>query len=331
MVLNSLMHALKIRETDTMTDEDKKREPEFSQEQYDMIMRCSEKENMSEWNEWREQNRTINVNLQKADLSGANLQKAILENAYLQKAKLIGAKLQNAYLTGAKLQKAVLTLANLQGVILANAYLQGSKLKLVRVDGMTIITGCKFDKETDFTGTGLDAPTIDPALKAAFKNNIRRIKWQQWCKDGKNHREKLIRKAVRYFWQLSDYGSSTGRIIEWFFGLAFGFGAIYWLMALIPGWDGIIKDLWQGSGWIGGIQTLVRSLYFSIVTMTTLGFGDMHAASNGFWESVFGNIFLSVQVLLGYVLLGALVTRLGILFTSEAPAATPSQVDSRDK
>jgi hypothetical protein len=55
--------------------------------------------------------------------------------------------------------------------------------------------------------------------------------------------------------------------------------------------------------------------------MTTLGFGDMHAAKTGGWQSYLGYTFLSFQVLLGYFLLGALITRLGILFTSEAPAA----------
>jgi hypothetical protein len=28
----------------------------FSQEQYDMLIRCSEKKDMSEWNDWRQQN-----------------------------------------------------------------------------------------------------------------------------------------------------------------------------------------------------------------------------------------------------------------------------------
>ena len=32
--------------------EDKK-ERRFSQEQYDMLKRCSEKKDMTEWNEWR--------------------------------------------------------------------------------------------------------------------------------------------------------------------------------------------------------------------------------------------------------------------------------------
>ena len=65
----------------------------------------------------------------------------------------------------------------------------------------------------------------------------------------------------------------------------------------------------------------VRALYFSIVTMTTLGFGDMYAHP----ESLVGHVLLTIQVILGYVLLGALVTRLNILFTTGGP--TPGFAD----
>ena len=62
--------------------------------------------------------------------------------------------------------------------------------------------------------------------------------------------------------------------------------------------------------------SFVRVLYFSVVTMTTLGFGDMYAEPG----SIFGHILLIFQVLLGYVLLGALITRFAILFSGEGPA-----------
>jgi hypothetical protein len=54
--------------------------------------------------------------------------------------------------------------------------------------------------------------------------------------------------------------------------------------------------------------------------MTTLGFGDLYALDS----SYLGHVLLMLQVIFGYVILGALVTRLGILFTSEAPAARPT-------
>ena len=67
---------------------------------------------------------------------------------------------------------------------------------------------------------------------------------------------------------------------------------------------------------VGDIRGLWHSLYFSVVTMTTLGFGDMYANA----ESISGHILLTIQVILGYVLLGALVTRFAVLFTAGGPA-----------
>jgi len=67
------------------------------------------------------------------------------------------------------------------------------------------------------------------------------------------------------------------------------------------------------------IQLVFRVIYFSVVTMTTLGFGDMYANP----QSYLGHALLVFQVLLGYVLLGALITRLSILFTSGGPDVKP--------
>lgn len=49
--------------------------------------------------------------------------------------------------------------------------------------------------------------------------------------------------------------------------------------------------------------------------MTTLGFGGMHANPDRPW----GHIALIIQVLIGYILLAALVTRLAVLFRGSGP------------
>ena len=56
--------------------------------------------------------------------------------------------------------------------------------------------------------------------------------------------------------------------------------------------------------------------------MTTLGFGDMYANAHSFVRGLFGHVLLALQVLLGYVLLAALVTRFAVLFTAGGPAGT---------
>ena len=75
----------------------------------------------------------------------------------------------------------------------------------------------------------------------------------------------------------------------------------------------IVKDILES---LVDIREFWRALYFSVVTMTTLGFGDI-AANPDSWA---GQTLLMLQVILGYVLLGALVTRFAVLFTAGGPA-----------
>jgi len=59
--------------------------------------------------------------------------------------------------------------------------------------------------------------------------------------------------------------------------------------------------------------------------MTTLGFGDIYANPQKPW----GYGLLMLQVIIGYVILGALVTRLSILFNSDGPSADFAKPDSK--
>ena len=110
---------------------------------------------------------------------------------------------------------------------------------------------------------------------------------------------------VRAFWWLSDYGQSTGRIAAVFFLLAALFAVVY---GCAPGLVTNLHDVDRKP--VAASVVPFRALYFSVVTMTTLGFGDMYAAPG----SIAGHLLLTAHVILGYVLLGALVTRLAILF-----------------
>ena len=95
------------------------------------------------------------INLQEADLIGANFRGANLENAdlrmsekweltfdskniNLQKADLSGAKLQNRDLTGSNFQEADLTSANLRGAGIAHANFQKSILKNINFQEVNV-------------------------------------------------------------------------------------------------------------------------------------------------------------------------------------------------
>ena len=106
-----------------MISEGKKKQ--FDESQYEILIKCSGKGDLTQWNEWRENNQKVSILLEDANFIIANLKGAELINTNLE-----GADLRNVNLTGAKLIAAI-------------------------VDRQTFIWGCDFDKQTVFTGNEL--------------------------------------------------------------------------------------------------------------------------------------------------------------------------------
>lgn len=195
---------------------------------------------------------------------------------------------------------------------LYGAHLQSANFSRAVVDGSTLIWECDIDHNTKFEGVGLGNIRIYPETKQILEYNIRRMNWEKWYKGNEKKKWKTwIRKVttcpVRIFWLVSNYGISTGRIALTFFGLAILFALGYYF---IPG---LVHDLHVTGN---RVSDFIRACYFSVVTMTTLGFGDMYANR----ENWAGHILLMLQVLLGHILLAALVTRFAVLFTTSGPA-----------
>ena len=303
-----------------------KDERRYNHWQYKFLRLCSERgdQGIERWNNWRRKknNRNADIELEVSPFGKCYLRDVHLartgginegesasgddwkkfgSEVHLKEAQSERANLKGAALSGADMRQTLLSFAHLEGVDLSEADLRGANCQRVVVDGETSLWECKVDRETNFLGVSLDVAKIDPGTKQLLEYNIRRMKWEEWYKE-----HCILRWPVCWFWSLSDYGLRTFRIILWFFGLAFGFALVYWL------WPSSVIV----NGTIGDIRGLWHAVYFSVVTMTTLGFGDI-AANPDSW---LGQTLLMFQVILGYVLLGALITRFAVLFTAGGPA-----------
>jgi uncharacterized protein YjbI with pentapeptide repeats len=328
-------------------------------EQYRMLMRCSQTKDIAEWNKWREGNPNVDVvlqgvalievhlrnaslwdahleggylsgHLEDADLSYAHLEDTILEDSHLEDAFLDGTHLEraslsfthleDAYLGQADLKSADLSWAHLEGVTLGWTHLEGTNCRFAIVNHETVIDTEFVDQDTDFTGVGLESVRILPGLRQLLEYNIRRKQWKAWYKD-----HPVLKWIAKPFWWVSDYGRSSLRILAVFFALSFLFTLVYVASGLSHPSRCFVADLFavdRQDNPVPGLDhftplLFLRGLYFSVVTMTTLGFGDMHANPASIW----GHVLLMFQVLLGYFILGALITRLSILFTAGGPSA----------
>ena len=164
----------------------------FDESQYEILIRCSDKGDVTQWNKWRENNPKVSILLEganfinadlagadlwNANLAGANLRNANLAGADLWKANLKSTELRSASLKGSELIGANLAGANLRNVNLAGAdlwkaNLKGAKLIAAIVDRQTFIWGCDFDKQTVFTGEGLSLAKIEPRMKENLRINF---------------------------------------------------------------------------------------------------------------------------------------------------------------
>ena len=169
-----------------------RKEKQFDESQYDLLIKCSDKGDMTQWNKWRENNPKVSILLEganfinadlagadlwNANLAGANLRNANLAGADLWKANLKSTELRSASLKGSELIGANLAGANLRNVNLAGAdlwkaNLKGAKLIAAIVDRQTFIWGCDFDKQTVFTGEGLRLAKIEPRMKENLRINF---------------------------------------------------------------------------------------------------------------------------------------------------------------
>ena len=257
------------------------------------------------------------ASLREADLSGAILSDAELYKADLRGAFLTGADLSRAYLAqarleaadlrGARLEQARLAEADLRGAVLAEAVLARAELTEVDLTGADLrktdlsgadLHGLKYGTPAERRGRFLGIRGLDSCHGNALF--VRDAKDQdyldaleraidatpgRWAKRGK----RLLFSA----WGLIDYGRSLGRPFLYAALLCSAFGLAY-LADMRLGW-GLID-------YSGSSQDLLTPFYFSIVTYTTLGFGEVTPMN---W---LGELLVMLEVVLGYTTLGLLLS-----------------------
>lgn len=117
-------------------------------------------------------------------------------------------------------------------------------------------------------------------------------------------------KEIHPFWALiwrwsSDYGRSLALWALWSLLIALSFSFVYmpaptwfpeWLQETMPKFHQVTATEANGD------LTFWKSFYFSIVTFTTLGFGDVVAANTS------ARILVTLEVIFGYIMLGGLIS-----------------------
>lgn len=210
--------------------------------------------------------------LSGVSLAGANLRGADLRGAQLRGANLTGCSLHDADFSGAMLQLAHLTDCQVRGARFTHADLQGCWL-----------AGIQDYRQASWVGAALGTAHAGGGLR------LRRFALDQSYLHEFRTEGVLNEVLYRLWWLSSDCGRSPLRWSMLTALVVCVFAQVYTLLGV---------DFGQHA-------TVVTPYYFSVVTLTSLGYGDISPTTPG------GQIAVIVQVFTGYLLLGGLISILG--------------------
>jgi len=249
------------------------------------------------------------ANLEGAELSTANLESAILDGANCRQAGLGRANLSHASLFRTNLEGATLTQANLEHANLSCANLKHSRLR----EANLIFTDLT---ETDLQYAELSLADIRNAnfsnadLRHARLRMMRHFKSSNWIgvdiRDVNFSGAYLMRREIIDQNFIKEFRSSgwLSKMLyyPWLWTCDCGRSMFRWCCC-IGGLLLIFTYLYSLVGIdYGSYPTSLSPLYFSVVTLTTLGFGDV--APN----SISGQIVVMLEVSSGYMMLGGLLS-----------------------
>lgn len=222
-----------------------------------------------------------------ADLTNASIISADLSDATLSRSKLVhadfrAANLQNARLSEADLSRATFTRAKLKNSDLKQSDVNGTNFELANMQGCRLLAIKNFKKAK---WIGADIRGLD--LRGAYL--VRRyIADENYLYEFKRT-SKFHRILYYAWWATSNCGRSLLRWFVWLFAATLFFAAVYTQVDID----------------YGAHKTWFSPVYFSFVTLTTLGYGDAVPASAA------GQFFVTLQAITGYMGLGGLLSILG--------------------
>jgi len=247
--------------------------------------------------------------LDGTELSGARLERANLDRARGHRTGLGCARLDGARVTSAELTEATLTRASLVGTTLRASDLRGSRAReanLTRADltsaklegvelDLSNVTAATFDRadlqrshlrrlQGYKTASWISTDLRDVDFSGAYL--LRRFIMDQNFLEEFKHQSRWSKLVYRVWWLSSDCGRSLLRWALCTFALAVVFALAYGA-----------ADLDYGSH-----VSWYTPFYFSVVVLTTLGFGDIVP------DSTFTQVLATIEVVIGYVMLGGLIS-----------------------
>jgi uncharacterized protein YjbI with pentapeptide repeats len=238
------------------------------------------------------------ANFEGANFSGANLENGYMEDANFTGAKFSGANFKNARLANSSFENAYLVDARLDGANLSAASFKNANVSSVIFDQKILwplirASGFNLKKlwhqrynillDTTIRCKGINATTCYGSQR--FKLFLQD---QDFLEE---FLEKKWGKQIFFIWWFfADCGRSLVRWAGWSLAFALLFAIVFWLL----GTDAFAAQHLEFN--------FLTTFYYSVVTFTTLGFGDIIPKTS------ISALCVTAEVIFGYVMLGGLIT-----------------------
>ncbi len=282
------------------------------------------------------------VNLKNAYLQKANLYGAKLEEAYLHGTHLSRTDLRDAKAFIANFQRADLGNSKLQGINLAGAYLQETYLVGANLRDANLANArfddadfyfATFDNSSLWSAKYIDEVVINEREGDNEQNKIGKLRKYgeslQIYRNLKNYfrnqgihelsgtyyyREKMVEKKIysitskqRYLGSLfldilCGYGEKPWRIITSSIAWVFFNSFMFFILGIETGAAEIRLSL--QSSFLQNVYSFLNCLYFSFVTFTTLGYGDLHPTG-------ITKVFATIEAFTGAFMIALFVLTMG--------------------
>lgn len=193
--------------------------------------------------------------------------------------KLRGLDLSDCDFFASSFEGADLSTSNMNGAYLSESNIKGAAFDWCKMDGV-LVDNVQFDYRTSFKGVDLNR--INFTLAAL----LREAAISQQVIEDLEANHKVFAWVLR---ATSQYGRSFTRFALWCVGIVTFFALAYWLLPLA-----IRKPVLTEPGFW-------NSLYFSAMTFTTLGFGDVQPVA------LIGKLLVILEVIAGYFMMGLLI------------------------
>ncbi len=219
----------------------------------------------------------------------ADLREAVLFEARLPHATFVEADLRGADLRAAHLRRSRFRGADLREASLGRADLRGADLRECRVEGACFreadLRSSRVQRLRGFRHASfIEADVRDVHFGGAYA--LRRHIMDEDFLYELRQRGPLFRALYWLWWLSSDCGRSASRWAAWTAVITVAYGFLFQMVGV---------DYGEHPTWLS-------PFYFSLVTLTTLGYGDVVPAS------LSAQVVAMSEVVLGYLMLGGLIS-----------------------